>query len=76
MNTTITTTIRRLNCCVCGDDAGRFAQHWNRDRGYGICRRCIDWLTAKGTTSDELTDLYGRAGVNYAANRSDDHATN
>jgi len=58
----------RLECCVCGGDAGRFQQHWNRDDGYGICRSCVDWLIDKRNTSpEEIKDCYGTEGVNYAA---------
>lgn len=59
--------IRSLECCVCGESAGRFEQWWNRDTGYGVCRRCIDRMVAKGETAEEIRDLYGVEGVNYAA---------
>ena len=58
---------RRMECCVCSDDAGRFQQHWNRDTGFGICRRCVDWLQSRGETGAEMLNLYGVEGVNYAA---------
>lgn len=58
--------IRHLTCCVCGDYAGRWHQHWNRDTGYGICRKCVDWLIKRGESADEILDLYGREGINYA----------
>jgi hypothetical protein len=57
-----------LQCCVCGNAAGNFKQHWNRDKGYGICRPCVDWLrTRRAATPAEILDLYGHEGVNYAA---------
>ena len=57
----------RLECCVCGNDAGRFQQHWNRDTGYGICPDCVKWLREKrGTTEAEILDLYGKEGANFA----------
>ena len=57
--------IRSLSCCCCGGDAGRWAQHWNRDRGYGICRTCIEGpYSCSGPI--ELTSLFGTEGVNYA----------
>ena len=59
--------IRHMECCVCGEDAGRFEQHWNRDTGYGVCRRCVDWVRSCGETDAEILDLYGVEGVNYAA---------
>lgn len=60
-------TIRRMTCCVCGSDAGRWAQHWNRDTGYGVCVTCVQWVRSKGDTDAEITDLYGREGVNWGA---------
>lgn len=41
------TTNRNLTCCVCSDPAGRWAQHWNRDTGWGICTRCAAEQAAK-----------------------------
>lgn len=63
---------RSLTCAVCGADAGRFKQHWNQDTGWGICRPCIDRLAARGETAEELGDLYGIEGINYAAKASGD----
>ena len=60
------TPLRRLTCSVCGEDAGRHHQHWNRDHGFGICRRCVDWLIGRGVTADELARCYGVEGLNYA----------
>lgn len=53
-----------LDCCVCGGDAGRWAQHWNRDAGYGICSACVA-QEAVNETPERLQSLYGLAGVNY-----------
>lgn len=60
-------TTRHLMCCVCGADAGRFQQHWNRDTGWGICAKCVAWVAARGETPEQIRDYYGVAGVNYAA---------
>lgn len=54
-------------CSCCGSDAGRYEQHANRDTGFGICRRCVDWLIGRGMTAAELLNLYGVEGVHYAA---------
>jgi len=62
-------SVRRLECAVCGGDAGRYEQHWNRDTGYGLCRGCAEWLIARGTPPEEMADLYGRPGENYEAPR-------
>jgi hypothetical protein len=59
--------MRRLICCCCGEAAGRFKQHWNRDTGFGLCPKCALWLKARGTTDEEMRDLYGVEGVNYAS---------
>jgi hypothetical protein len=65
-------TPRHLECCVCGNGAGRWQQHWNRDAGYGICRSCVEWVAKPrgehqpGYTPAEIADLYGIEGVNYA----------
>lgn len=55
-------------CCCCGNEAGRWKQHYNRDTGYGICRCCLDWMIAKGSiTAQEIESYYGKAGINYEA---------
>ena len=57
-----------LYCCVCGEQAGRFKQWWNRDTGYGVCRKCIDWMIAtRRTPADEIRQNYGVEGENYAS---------
>jgi hypothetical protein len=56
-----------LRCCCCGEDAGRFVQHWNRDTGYGICRPCVEDEIRRGTSAQEIRTLYGIEGRNYAA---------
>ena len=61
-------TLRRLTCCCCGGDAGRWHQHWNRDTGFGICRRCAGQQAAE-ITPEEMASLYGAAGVNFGLDR-------
>ena len=56
---------RRLECCCCGEDAGRWVQWHNRDTGYGMCRRCIDRFGPR-MGADEIRSNYGVEGVNYA----------
>lgn len=58
------TQLTSLTCCVCGGDAGRWKQHWNRDTGYGICPSCIAEEAVRNTT-DQLESYYGKPGVNY-----------
>jgi uncharacterized protein (DUF433 family) len=60
-------TCRRMTCCVCGDDAGRWHQHWNRDDGYGVCVKCVDWLRSRGESEATILDHYGREGINWGA---------
>lgn len=52
-----------LECCCCGQPAGKFKQHWNQDRGYGICPRCAANQTKDG---EDMLSLYGVEGINYA----------
>jgi hypothetical protein len=60
-------TIRRLYCNCCGSANGRFAQHWNQDTGYGICRPCVlKWYRGKGHTDADIEQLFGKEGVSWA----------
>lgn len=63
---------RQLICCCCGADAGYFEQHWNRDAGYGLCAKCVEFC-AKGMTADQFKSNYGVAGVNYPATEESNH---
>ena len=56
--------IRTLTCCICGSYAGRYAQHWNRDTGFGICQSCAA-IESKKLPSEEMTENYGQEGLNY-----------
>jgi hypothetical protein len=56
---------RRLTCACCGGDAGRWQQWWNRDHGYGVCARCVDWMARRNTPRFEIEELYGVEGVNW-----------
>lgn len=60
-------TSRQMTCCVCGSDAGRRQQHWNRDTGFGICMKCIGWVRNRSVTEAEIADLYGKEGVNFGS---------
>lgn len=63
-------TVRNLSCNCCGGFAGRFAQWWNMDTGYGICRLCAVRQQSKETDQTERTDRLafrcGVEGVNWA----------
>jgi len=58
-------TVHSMTCCVCGNGAGRWEQHWNRDTGYGVCFSCVEWVRSRGETEAEIADLYGKEGVNW-----------
>ena len=53
-----------MTCCVCGNAAGRWRQHWNRDAGYGICPRCVAEEAGR-LSPEQLSENYGKPGVNY-----------
>ena len=63
---------RRLECCCCGGDAGRWSQWHNRDTGYGVCTKCVDWIKTRQRSNEadrpddaEILRLYGQEGVNW-----------
>lgn len=61
-----------LTCCVCGDSAGKFKQHPNRDTGYGVCLKCVLWLTeTRHVGPEEMKRNYGTAGINYESPTND-----
>ena len=51
-----------LECCCCGQPAGKFLQHWSREPGYGICPRCALKQTKDG---EDMREMYGAEGINY-----------
>lgn len=55
-----------LMCCICGANAGRWEQHWNRDTGWGICPRCAA-NEAEANGPEPMERLYGKPGINYEA---------
>lgn len=57
-------TVHHMTCCVCGNAAGRWEQHWNRDTGWGICPHCVAEEAGRNSPED-LQALYGKPGVNY-----------
>lgn len=60
------TPMRQLTCCVCGAHAGYWAQHYNRDTGWGICSSCAAEQAGKESPENMLS-YYGKPGVNYEA---------
>lgn len=53
-----------MRCCICGEYAGVWKQHWNRDNGYGICKSCAE-EEADCSSSASMQDLYGKPNINY-----------
>lgn len=53
-----------LTCCCCGKSTqGR--QWYNRDKGYGLCANCAEWIKSRGTSAEEMQSLYGIKGTHY-----------
>lgn len=57
-------TKSRKTCACCGGEAYG-AQWWNRDTGYGICAKCVDWQLSRKTSPAEILNLYGVEGINW-----------
>lgn len=57
--------LKHLTCACCGGDAPSLAQWWNRDTGYGVCGRCVDWIRSRGSTSEEISFSYGVEGRHW-----------
>lgn len=58
--------IRELTCCCCGQSTiGR--QWWNRDTGYGLCKKCADIISIK-EDSETMNSCYGEKGIHYYIN--------
>lgn len=56
--------VRTLYCACCGEQT-RGRQWWNRDTGYGVCRKCVDWQRSRGETEETIKDYYGVQGVHW-----------
>lgn len=55
---------KRLTCCCCGESTiGR--QWWNRDKGFGLCQKCVKWMKEQGTTDEEIRSMAGVDGINF-----------
>jgi len=57
----------RKTCNCCGENAGKWEQHWNRDTGYGMCTDCIAMVRSRGMDEAEIISLYGREGINWGS---------
>ena len=56
---------KQKTCSCCGGDAGKFEQWPNQDKGWGVCRSCVDWILGRGTTHEEFHQTHGVAGIHY-----------
>ena len=62
---------RNLTCSVCGEYAGYWEQHENRDDGHGLCAKCAarynsgEWTSDIGEGINSMESLYGKPGLNY-----------
>jgi len=55
--------VKRLTCCCCGETTtGR--QWFNRDTGYGLCKKCINFC-ARGETNEAFRECYGIRGIHF-----------
>jgi len=55
--------IEHLTCpCCAGEAVGR--QHWNQDKGYGLCDNCIERCQS-GLTVEHFELCYGEEGYNF-----------
>jgi hypothetical protein len=55
-----------LTCCCCGGGAPAQKQWFNRDRGYGLCGGCADYIKGRPDYNvDEFRSCYGDEGVHW-----------
>jgi hypothetical protein len=58
--------IENLTCCCCTNST-RGRQWWNRDIGFGLCKKCADWIVKdKRETPEGIKERYGVRGIHYA----------
>ena len=58
--------MRILTCGCCGERApGK--QHWNQDKGFGLCPRCVPAILNNPRAGLDELKGYGTPGVNFAA---------
>ncbi len=54
-----------LICSCCG--ARTMGRQWhNRDKGYGLCSGCGDWIKSRGESKETMKQNYGEEGVHYS----------
>ena len=55
-----------LTCCCC-NQATKGKQWFNRDKGYGLCKKCWDWI-AETQSGEEMRSSYGIKGIHCGIN--------
>lgn len=60
-----TSPVRRLYCSCCGEDAGRWNQHWNLEYGIGYCVRCVTSLRIRGESERDIRMMIGAEGFSW-----------
>lgn len=60
--------VKHMTCAVC-DQPTKGRQWWNRDKGFGVCPKCIDRMKGRGTSDEEIENLYGKKGVHWGVEK-------
>ena len=66
----------RLKCACCGGEAGFWVQWPNRDKGYGVCVPCVNWMLRPHRGEEDsvrllaeamthIEESYGKRGINW-----------
>lgn len=53
-----------LTCCCCGRYT-KGKQWWNRDKGFGLCLKCWNWISQTNTI-EYMKSTYGITGIHCA----------
>ncbi len=56
-----------MTCACCGGSAGKYKQHHNQDKGYGLCLKCYDWIKGRGESVAQMRRTYGKPGLHHEA---------
>ena len=56
--------VSRKTCACCGEMT-RGRQWFNRDRGFGLCPKCADWMLEHNESLEDMESSYGVRGVHY-----------
>jgi len=56
-----------MKICSCCGQYTKGKQWFNQDKGYGLCKKCYDWIAEK-ESPDYIRSCYGEKGINCAIN--------